>query len=182
MSNTKTILLFVLIGLLIGGCAPSIKVAQHHDSSQDFSAMKTFDWLTPRGGRDNPMDKNPIIAKKVKDAIAAELGAKGFTMDETNPDFHVIFFGSTRDKVDVQTWNSSYYGWGYRGWAYGWGGPDVTVSEYKEGTLVIDVVNAKSNELVWRGYGTGRIKKTDRNVDERVRRAVVSILKKFPPS
>ncbi|MDJ0842305.1 MAG: DUF4136 domain-containing protein [Acidobacteriota bacterium] len=176
----KVFWLLLAVGLLTLGCGTPIKVAQHHDSDQDFSALKTFDWLPPKG-RDNPMEKNPIIAKKVKQAITAELQTKGFTYSESNPDFHVVFFGSTKDKVDVQDWGSPYYGWGYRGWMYGWGGPDVTVTEYKEGTLVIDVVNAGNDQLVWRGYGTKRLSKSDKNIDEGIRKAVTAVMKKFPP-
>ena len=149
--------------LILSGCAPSIKTRADYDSDHDFSQLKTFDWLKPGGNAANPMEKHPIIAKKVKRAITAEMEGKGYSLDVANPDFHIVFFGSTEDKLEVQSWGSPYAGWGYRGWVYGWGAPDVTVDQYKEATLVVDIIDAKSGELVWRGSGKGRVQQNAKN-------------------
>ena len=184
MRNTITGLA-VLASLLlsIAACAPSVKVGANFDSDQDFASYKTFDWLKPGSGNADPMEKNPIIAKKVKRAIATALEAKGFEPAPGGGDFHIVFYGSTEDKLEVQSWTDPYYGWGYRGWAYGWGETRVTVDEYKEARLVIDIIDAKSKQLVYRAYGTGRVddKPSDRHIDARIQRAVDKILADFPP-
>ncbi|MDJ0835476.1 MAG: DUF4136 domain-containing protein [Acidobacteriota bacterium] len=173
----------ILIGLLtsLAACGPSIKVSAAFDSDQDFSRYKSFDWLKPKSGNDDPMEKNPIIAGKVKQAITAALEAKGYQAGSGDGDLHVVFYGSSKDKLQIRTWTEPYYGYGYRGWAYGWGETRTTVDEYEEGRLVIDFIDAKTNQLVYRAHGTGRVNESDRNIDARVQRAVDKILKSFPP-
>ena len=75
---------------------------------------------------------------------------------ETDPDVWVTYHASVREELAVHT---DYYGYGYpggwySGYGYGYPGPGTsvsTVTEYKQGTLVVDVWDAKTNKLIWRG-------------------------------
>ena len=77
------------------------------------------------------------------------------------------------------------YGYGYGRYGRPMGGYSETrVSEYTQGTLIIDIVDAASNELVWRGSTEGRVreKKTPEEREKRIRDAVAAILAEFPPA
>ena len=61
-----------------------------------------------------------------------------------------------QDKVDVQTWDYAYPRYGY------WHDTDVSVTQYTQGTLVIDFVDASSKEVYWRGWATGTLTEESR--------------------
>ena len=106
---------------------------------------------------------------------------KGFTKSET-PDLLINIFTKEKQQVDV---NQFSMGWGY-GWGMGWnpwmwGGNTNMVNTYTEGTLFIDLIDAKKKEMVWQGEGQGNLTKNSSEkegvIDEFVRR----ILEQYPP-
>jgi hypothetical protein len=108
--------------------------------------------------------------------------AKGFTKSE-NPDLLVNIFTKSREEVSVNQFNA---GWGY-GWGYGWNpymmyGGHTTVSSSTEGTLYIDLIDAKKKELIWQGEGTGTLSKNMDRKDEIVNNIVTQILAQYPPA
>ena len=106
--------------------------------------------------------------------------AKGFTKSET-PDILVNIFTKEREQVDVNQFNS---GWGY-GWGYGWNpylwGGNTSVNRYTEGTLYIDLIDAKKKELIWQGEGEGVLTKDTNKKDEKIKEFVTKILEQYPP-
>jgi hypothetical protein len=109
---------------------------------------------------------------------------RGYQSTEQTPEFYITFVltGRAREDVDV-VYLSGAYGWG--GW-YGWGStyyPAWTatiVSNYTEGTLVLDIVDAKTSQLVWRAYCRDDVKDW-KNRDKNVKKLVDKALKRFPP-
>ncbi len=88
---------------------------------------------------------------------------------------------STRQKLDVRTVDSHY---GYGHWPRRRSVVTTTeVREYEQGTLVIDIVDAARDMLVWRGAGEARLRSdpTPEQMSQRVREAVAEILGRFPP-
>jgi hypothetical protein len=165
----------VLAAILLAGCS-SISVTQDYDPTYDFSKLKTFGFL--------PLPESAGIdqlsANKMSDAIKRELGVKGYTLSET-ADFGVAIYFSTKTKTSVQSYG---YGYGYGGyWGRpGYGGVDVT--QYDEGTLIIDIIDMAKKELVWRGIGSGTVSQSP-TVEERtanINNAVAQILGQFPPT
>jgi hypothetical protein len=92
---------------------------------------------------------------------------------EGKADFQVAFLVALRDRVDISSW-----GYGYRG--HGWGGSDLTVRSYTEGTLLIDIIDPAKNELIWRGTAVGAVDEGSGSA-ERATEVVNSILERFPP-
>ena len=90
-------------------------------------------------------------------------------------------FTKEREKVDVNNFST---GWGY-GWGYGWNpylwGGRTYVSTSIEGTLYIDLIDAKNKELIWQGMGTGYLTHDTNKKDERANEFVTRILTQFPP-
>jgi hypothetical protein len=179
MSSTKiysSILSIILLAsLYLTGCS-TISVNQDYDPGYDFSKLKTFGFLPIPD--DAGIDQ--INATRLSNAIKANLTAKEYTLSD-KADFGVAVFFSKKTKTNVQS-----YGYGYGNWGrpamYGTRGVDVT--QYDEGTLVIDFIDMAENKLVWRGIGTGTLSQTT-GVEERtekINNAVTKILEQFPPT
>ncbi|MCW8803936.1 MAG: DUF4136 domain-containing protein [Ignavibacteriaceae bacterium] len=169
--------LLTITFLLLGGCS-SISVHQDYDPEYDFSNLKTFGFipLSSEAGIDQ------LSADRLSSAIKTELLAKGYTLSE-QADFGVALLFSSKTKTNVQSYGYG-YGYGYYG-RPGYGGMGgVDVTQYEEGTLVIDFVDMKENKLVWRGIGSGALSQSP-SVEERTQRvnnAVNQILAQFPPT
>ena len=93
----------------------------------------------------------------------------------------VNIFTKSREQVEVNQFNAGWgYGWGY-GWnPYGWGGR-TSVTSSTQGTLYIDLIDAKKKELVWQGEGTGELTKNVDKKDIVVKDFVSKILAQYPP-
>jgi len=169
--------LFAITALFLAGCS-TISVNQDYDPAYDFSKLKTFGFIpiTEEAGIDQ------LNATRLGDAIKANLTAKAYTLSE-NADFGIALFFTKDTKTSIQSTGYGYgYGYGYRG--YGGMGGSTYVTQYEEGTLVIDFVDMAKQELVWRGVGTGILDETP-SVEERtekINNAVTQILEQFPPT
>ena len=94
------------------------------------------------------------------------------------PDLLVSINTSAKEKVYVNT-NYGAWGWGWNPWM--WGPNQNTVSSRTEGVLYIDLIDAKTKQLVWQGKGKGGISEYSKNRDARIGIFVAEILKNFPP-
>jgi hypothetical protein len=172
----------VLAGWLVLACA-SIRVGHDYDPEVDFSGFRTYGWLTgPEGQGGNLLVDNELIGRRIRAAVDDHLGAQGYSLAAGgSPDFMVGYHLSTEKKVSVTTVDDFY---GYDPYWGPAGRRETRVREYDVGTLVIDVVKASSNELVWRGWGKARLSKQELTPDESTkaaREAVGAILAQFPP-
>jgi hypothetical protein len=181
MALSRWILAIGLVAFSLG-CAGT-RVTEDYDVNADFSSYATFSWLPkPQGMTGDARIDNPLIAERVRSAIERTLMSKGYRpATETEPDFYVGYFLSLEQKLDVYTIDRYYSAGPYRRWDAP--GFETHVSQYEEGTLVIDIVDAKAGRLVWRGSGSRRISKspTPQKTTQRVNEAVEAILKRFPP-
>jgi len=172
--NLKKHLLPLMIAIIVAiiltpGCS-SITVNQDYNTSFDFSKWKTFGFIPvpESAGIDQ------INATRLGDAIKKQLTAKGYKLEEP-ADFGVALMFSKQTVTDVQS-----YGYGYGYWG-GVGGVDVT--QYDQGTLLIDFIDMKDNQLEWRGSGQGALQDNP-SVEDRMANidsAVAQILAQFPP-
>jgi len=144
-----------------------IEVRRDYDIQADFSRLQAYNWL--------PMPDNteikPLTVKRLQNAVNTQLKEKGLTLTSDNPDFLIEMLVSTRKKVDPNVLSR-----GHR---------DLRrVYYYEEGTLILDFVDAQSNELVWRGVARGILedKPTPEKQEEKINTAVEKMLKDYPPS
>lgn len=172
----KTLRLLPILLLVLTSCS-SVRTASDFDKNVDFTQYKTFAFF--KTGIDK-VEVSDLDKKRILRAIEDELVAKGFTKSE-NPDLLVNIFTKAREQVDVNQFNS---GWGY-GWGYGWNpymwGGRTTVSSYTEGTLFIDLIDAKKKELIWQGEGSGVLTQNTGDKEKRIREFVAEILEQYPP-
>ena len=172
----STLSLFAFAVMLFSGCS-SISVNQDYDPAYDFSKLKTFGFIpiTAEAGIDQ------LNADRLSTAIKTNLATKGYTVSK-EADFGVALYFTKSTKTDIQSTGGYGYGYGYRG--YGGMGGSTYVTQYDEGTLVIDFIDVAENKLVWRGIGTGILDSTP-SVEERtekINNAVTEILAQFPPN
>ncbi|MCK6460911.1 MAG: DUF4136 domain-containing protein [Planctomycetes bacterium] len=159
---------------LLAACS-SVSTNYDYDMSYDFSKLKTYRWA------DIPAksDADPLVVQRVGSAVESGLKAKGYAQAEGAPDFLVATYVGRRTRIQVTDWG---YGYGPRGHWYGGGGVDVY--EYEEGSLIIDIVDAKTRQLAWRGTAIGIVdpSATPEEKTERINDAVARIFEDFPPT
>ena len=198
------------IGLLallaLTGCATT-QVRRDYDEDISFAGLKTYTVLEPAensGG--SPALDSPLLARRIRAAVERELNRKGFeAVTSGEADFKVVYHVVGEKKLDVATFNNySYYNYGYRShynynynyghlqfghpFYFGYLGPGLVtrsnVREYLEGTLILDIVDVRKNELIWRGWATKALARDPRpeKVDEYTSMAVATLLEEFPPT
>lgn len=172
----KRLIAALLTVLFWAGCS-SIHVSVHYDEEIDFRQYRTFRFHRPgmRAEGRGPAG-NPLFTKEVMDEIRPLLETRGFqeAAQGEEPDFLVIFYASVRNRRD---WVAPTYRVGR------WGRVHRTspghVVHYKEGTLVIDIVDSRKKELIWQGIGRGLLDR-DRPAGDLVD-AARRVLEGFPP-
>ncbi|WP_300566007.1 DUF4136 domain-containing protein [Flavobacterium sp.] len=174
----KTIKFLIVAVLFAMTSCSSVRVNSDYDKTVNFSQYKTYAFH--KSGIDKA-EISDLDKKRILRAIDVQLASKGFTKSET-PDLLVNIFTKERERVDVNQYNA---GWGY-GWGYGWNpyfwGGRTYVSTSTEGTLYIDLIDAKNKELIWQGMGTGYLTQDTNKKDERINEFVSKIIAEFPPT
>jgi len=175
--KTNYAFLLLFTGLLLS-CS-SVSVNTDYDKNVNFDQFKTYAY--DKKGIDK-VELSDLDKKRILRAIDAEMALKGFLKSD-NPDLLVNIFTQSRERVDVNQFNA---GWGY-GWGWGWnpwmwgGGMNTSVSKRIEGTLYIDMIDAKKKELIWQGVGEGILTQNVNKKEERINEFVKTILAKYPP-
>jgi hypothetical protein len=174
--------LLVLALLALTGCATRIAVSSDHDPAFDFSGYQRFEWLAEKQQLtgDVRLD-NPTLHQRIRSAIERELERRGYRKAESGGDFGVGYHLSLTQRHDVST-VQRHYGYGPE-WQGRSGPTETVVTEWQEGTLVIDVVDWEADRLVWRGQAIGRVQESLTPVEreQRVIEAVQEMLAGFPP-
>lgn len=175
--------LVLLAGVVaVVSCGSGIRVRTTIAPTASFTGLTRFRVLAPptrRDGRRSPDD--PMLVSSISNRILhADLEqafrSRGYTLDPRNPDFNVAYYASAREKLDVTMWNYGYSprwgGWGRR--------PAYMARPFTEGTLIVDVVDAKTSELLWRGRATAEVSDDPIEFQKDLRAVAQEIVKKFP--
>jgi len=172
-----TRMLTVAALVLLPALAQAQKTSFDYDKMADFAKFKTYAF------KDGTKVGDPLIDKRIVTALETELAAKGLTKNDAKPDLVVVYHVAFDKQKDITAYNTGGYGgYGYR-WGGGWGTTDVRVNEILVGTMVVDMVDASKQEMVWRGMG---VKEVDTQAkpekrDKSINSAVQKILKNYPP-
>ena len=139
----------------------------------------------------DPRVDNTAVVGYIRAAVTTELAAKGYAQaDSGAPDFFVNHHAALQDKLDVATLNDyydyPYYGssaslWGYMR-PYGYSQAVSGVSEISVGSLVLDILDGKTNEIVWRGFAEAELSREEASSSDgsRINEAVQRMFKEFP--
>ncbi len=173
--------------LLLAACASGLQTTADWNPELDFTAFQTYAWA-PDGDGNEGIDQ--LTDNRVRAAIEANLNSKGLReVPLGQADVAVGYQITTTDQTDYRT-TSTGWGGGYGRYGPGWGGTvgvstsTTTATTYTNGTLVIGVFAGQSQEVLWHGSGTTRLRENLSPAErtENVNNAVAKILEDFPPS
>jgi uncharacterized protein DUF4136 len=168
--------IYALFSLTMLGAAFAQHVQTDFDHKANFSQYRTYSWQQIQ-----PADS--LWDARIKNAVDAQLEAKGLTQVDSGGDVSIVAIKATQTQRSLQTFYDGFGGgWGWRRFGGGgFGEATTTEQDYKEGTLVIDLFDAKTKQLIWRGSAEGTVsdkaEKNEKNLDK----GVAKMFKNFPP-
>ena len=166
--------IFASVGivLLAATAALAQQVKTDYDRSASFSEYKTYSW-------EKVQTQDPLMVDRIKEAVNASLTAKGWTPVESGGSVAIVAIEMTKNQ---QTLNTFYDGFG-RGWRWGggFGNATTTVENYQVGTLVVDLFDAHTKKLIWRGSASDTLSdKSGKNI-KNLDKGVQKMFDHFPP-
>jgi len=168
-----------LIGMMFlsAGISAAQQVKTDYDRAADFAQYKTYSW-------EHVKTKDPLFVDRIKNAVNATLAARGWTQVETGGDISIVAIQMTSNQQTLNTFYNGFGGgWGWRRFGGGGIGEATTTTEtYKVGTLVVDLFDAKTKKLLWRGSSSDTLSNnSDKNI-KNLDKGVEKMFKQFPPS
>ena len=182
MNLLRTITFLVFVSSMVG--CTTIDVKTDFDPSVDFSRFRSFAFAGLTDLNQGGVLDNSLTRKRLETIIARELAQKGLqqvALDE-HPDLQVHYWVGIKDKQRIESTGPTVGAYGWRG-GYGWGAgySGVTTYEYKEGTLITDLVEPGKKELVWRATMVANLADTAQENIALVAQAIAKAYKDFPP-
>jgi uncharacterized protein DUF4136 len=164
--------------LVLTGCA-TMNVSSHVLRGADFTQYRTFEWgpadALPTG--DPRLDRDPFFQDHVQGAVERGLAGRGFArVSVGTPDLLIHYHANISRRIDINRLDHE------RGYCYD-DACGVRTVEKEAGTLVLDVIDARTNRLVWRGWAQHSVEDMLRDRDrmeERINDAVTRILEQLP--
>jgi hypothetical protein len=165
------------VGILVFAVScGTTKIGSEYDKKFDYSTWKTFGWLPPHGELGEGSPFWPDVKRSVEEALAA----RGMRPARSGPpDFLVSFFNGSGEMTDVQVWGYYYGVW----WT---ANPRIlNGDDFTKGVVVLDLVDAKSKQMVWRGGARKAVSSRVVNKPDEMlailRDLLPRILRDFPP-
>lgn len=165
--------------VLASACA-SPKVGYDFDRSMDFSTYRTYEWMPDTGAKtgDKRID-NSLVDARIRSAIDAQLRGKGYTHSTAGqPDFYVTYQAAVTDMMKGAS-TQRYIG----DRATGLYTTINAIQPYKDGALLVDIVDGTTQRLVWQGTVSAEVDPamTAKERDERITRVIKAMFEHFPP-
>jgi hypothetical protein len=167
----------VLIGLILfAGKASAQQVKTDYDHGANFTQYKTYSW-------EQVKTKDPLDVDRIKSAVNAALTAKGWTQVDSGGDVSIVAMEITRNQQTLNTFYDGFGGgWGWRRFGGGGFGEATTTTEtYKVGTVVVDLFDTKTKQLIWRGSESDTLSNNSEKNIKNLDKGVDKMFKKFPP-
>jgi hypothetical protein len=168
-ARMKIVKLAALALVMSTAAAYAQKVNVDSDPAAPFATYKTYAWTagTPAA--------NALSEQRLHAAVDAKLAAEGLAMNTTAPDLIVSTHVSTKDKQELIA-----NGFGYGPWGFGGGFGGATVETFVEGTLVVNLYDAKTKKMVWRGLATATASDKPTKNTEKMNKALDKMFEKYP--
>ncbi|MGA8732206.1 MAG: DUF4136 domain-containing protein [Terracidiphilus sp.] len=169
LKTEKIALLTLLLTSLASASAIGQQVSVNYNKTQDFSQYRTYAW----GSNNANQIKNSILAQEAQQDINSALQGKGLQLvqEAQNPDLIVTANGGLQRQT-------SYSAWGMRGIGGGMG--SITPQQSVVGNLIVDLYDAKTQSLLWRGIAQGTLNNNGNKNTQLVQRAVQKMFKQYP--
>ncbi|HSB98064.1 MAG TPA: DUF4136 domain-containing protein [Spongiibacteraceae bacterium] len=182
MKSWLRVCVLSMAAIVLNACG-AIPVSTDYDPAWQMPADASYAWIKRPSAHVDPMIDNDLVAGRVHRAVDDQLAAKGLhAAADDQAAVLITYHIGEEEKLDISSFHSN-FGY-YPCWrCYGPGfDSDVWVNQYTEGKLIIDMVDAKTKQLVWRGIAARRVPtfKTPGERDTYIRETVDAIFKKFP--
>jgi hypothetical protein len=161
--------MFALVAVF--ALAQDVSVDYNHKAP--FNDYKTYKWLRPVHMAD------PLMDHRVTDAINSQLQAKGLQEVNDGADIGIVANGATHTQHNLQTFYDGMGGWGW----WGWGAPGMATTQeenYEVGTLVVDVFDCRTKQVVWRGIAKGTLSDKPEKNTAKLDKAIEKMFDHFP--
>jgi hypothetical protein len=174
MKATTRLTTYGAFMMVLLGSAFGQHIQTDFDHRANFSRYKTYSWQEVKAS-------NSLWDDRIKDAVNAQLAAKGWTQVDNGADVAIVAIKTTQTEKTLQTFYDGLGGgWRWRGFG-GFGESTTTEQDYKEGTLVVDMYDASTKQLIWRASAedmlSDKAEKNEKNLDK----GVAKMFKSFPP-
>lgn len=168
----KTIRLMSVLAIMLGVMAVSAaaqSVQSDFDRSFRFSELKTFSFAVQKRPATDPLASDTLNDGRIRRGLEMQLADSGFRMETEKADFVIAYYVTTKNKLNVQD-----FGYGPPRW---FGSRDIRVNQYSEGTLMVDFIDAKSNQVIWRGRASGTLEM--KGVEKKISKSVEKLIKQY---
>jgi uncharacterized protein DUF4136 len=175
LMNARNLVSAVTVALFTVACGYSIKTSTDYDRSVRFSNYHSF--YIKKGNSSG----NPLMDQRAKEDVASALTSKGWTeLPDGYGQAAVVMHAATKTEHTYETFYDGWGGWRWR-WA-GYGGHATTyVDNYKVGTLVVDIFDAKTKQAIWHGFASDALSDNPDSNAKATEEAVDQMFTNFPP-
>src|ERR1700726_2980020 len=143
MKSFRSTAVFTMFFVAMLGAAFAQQVQTDFDHQANFSQYKTYSWQEIKPA-------NSLWDTRIKNAVDAQLASKGWTRVDNDGEVAIVAIKTTQTERTLQTFYDGFGGgWRWRG-SGGFGDATTTEQDYKEGTLVVDLYDGKTKQLIWR--------------------------------
>jgi hypothetical protein len=174
MNAQRKVFASVGMVLLFAAASSAQQVKTDYDRSASFGQYRTYSW-------EKVQTQNQLWAPRIQEAVNESLAARGLTPVASGGDIAIVAIETTQTQQTLNTFYDGFGGgWRWRGFG-GFGDTTTTVENYKVGTLVVDLFDAHTKALLWRGSSSDTLSdKSDKNI-KNLDKGVQKMFDHFPP-
>ena len=174
MSKASSPLPLILVGgLLFAAVASGVEVHIDFDPTVDFARFKSIGWLEGTPAEDEELER------KIHASIERELVPLGIREVRESPDLLIVTHASMDMEKEIDVTKFEYW-LEYQGWKRPMAVSEESWSSHM-GVLVVDLLDAVSGRLIWRGIATGNVAKKPERRGEKLDATMTKMFKGFPP-
>jgi len=182
LARKITALSFLLLVLAVSHAA-AVDVHVDYDKEADFPSFKSYAWKDIKQG--TLEGSNDLIHSRIIKAIEYQLTQAGLVETDSSPDLYVTYHASSKEDMRVDTtmynygYGSSWYWDPYWGSTYGAGFATQQVVTYTRGTLVVDIWDAKTSKLAFRGVAEAIVPEKPSKAEKLIYKSIEKMAKQF---
>jgi hypothetical protein len=174
--NARYLVIAGAVALSTVGCGASIKTATDYNHNINFSKYTSF---YVKSGNSSG---NPLMDQRVVADVAGALEAKGWTeAPQSTAQTAVVVNAATKTKHTYETLYDGWGGWGWRRFGGGFGNATTYVNDFKVGTVVVDIFDARSKQAVWHGSASDALSDNAKSNASVTQQAIDKMFATFPP-
>ena len=174
IQNTILFSIAMFFALTVASFAQQVKTDYDHNAN--FGQYKTYSW-------EKVQTRDPLLVDRIKDAVGRVLTAKGWTQVDSGGDVSIVAIEITQQQQTLNTFYDGFGGgWGWRRFGGGGFGDATTTTEtYNIGTLVVDLFDTKTKNLIWRGSSSDTLSNNANKNTKNLDKGVQKMFEHFPP-